>query len=119
MTLRPITSLLSLVLHCEMHDTLQLAWTPPHAAPEIWEHKVSFFSFSHLLLIALPDTRLSSLLAFPWLLWLAASSSKYDKVSSLIEGSVAFFGKSAGSDSHLIQRDVHHTLAVLQCIFYT
>ena len=73
-------------------------------------------SFSHLLLIGLPDTRLSSLLAFPWLLWLAASSSRYDKVSSLIEGSVAFFGKSAGSDSHLIQRD---EMCTIHLLFYS
>ena len=31
---------------------------------------------AHLLLTALPDTRLSSLLALPWLLWLTLSSSR-------------------------------------------
>ena len=31
---------------------------------------------AHLLLTALPDTKLSSLLALPWLLWLTLSSSR-------------------------------------------
>ena len=29
------TSFFSLILHSEMHNTLQLAWTPFHAAPKI------------------------------------------------------------------------------------
>ena len=35
----------------------------------------------------------------------------------MIEGSVAFFGKSAGSDSHLIQRDEMCTIVTIHLLF--